>query len=1446
MNLGETVNPTPSPDPPDRSDSAPDTDQYGEQLLMTKVEYEVEETGYAKPMPVVHLHARNQHDEPRHVQVEGFRPYFFIEAQEFWDDPEGVLNDRRVVSVEVPCEPELAGVGESIGDVMDRYDGDTNLLHRVDPRTTLDGDPLARIVATVPEDVGSTNARRDPLRSYFETDHEADIPFERRFAIGTEIFTGFSVAKGAQRVTYENHGPREERTQELVASDPPDGVEPRLCLFDIEVATGGGGVPDPARARQPITAITAYDSLEDVYRCWALRHDDWDVPDMTIVDGITDELASFEADIDIEFDNPGGITVYSSESTLLEEFHLWCQERDFDMVSGWNSEQFDIPYLIQRSYEKSVLEVMDYPSTGNPGVWTVERNGEEIVRCSFDHASTLDMLKAYRKTQFRQLDSYALDDVAEAELGYGKFDFDADELDEAWANTPAQFFAYNVIDVEALASIEREAELVELYENLRELTGASYKICTNNGPMLDTLFLRRAADQGYALPTNEAPDVGELHGAHVFDPEPGVHPNVVYPDLASLYPYIIWSLNVSPETMYRTRDAYLADGYDDDQVFTAYVDKREFARIPKGESYTVTEDPNEVPPGEIQVDPSEQKGVLTPTGENREILEPRYDEIYFLKPNVKEGFVRSLVDKLVEFKYKYTGLLYKAVKRVVNSIFGVLGDSASGGKGFRLFDWMLGETITLGGRKVIQFTAEQYTEQIETFAERDGHPEVDVQLVGGDSVPENEPVIIRDESGQVDIVPIKQLEGRAGDVEVWSDEGFTTVKDVIKKPNRKDTYVTQTKAGVVRTTEDHGLLRDDGTEVTPTVVDQGDELLHSMIDDIDVSEQEFDTDRAWLLGLFAAEGSCGVYESEYGGKASWAINNQDRELLEKAQDILERKWGLRSEIAESMTSSNTLKLQLTGNGKVEGPVLGFREMLYDGPQKRVPRCILHADEKAKYAFLKGYHKGDGHFELKDGELKAEGKDFDQMTTKHELLASGITFLLKQLGYKITLNQRTRQTGKTGSETYYRIRVVKFHQGPDTDVRDVQQYEEDCEYVYDLETENHHFHAGVGSQIVHNTDSVMSSIRHAPDFQTALRWAQEASEAFQPTDGEPGLYDEFMEQEFGIEFGVDEHRMDVEIESLASALFFMQDDDTDPTEYVLSDSGYLVKEEGQSSGVKKRYAEHVVWDEDDGWLDTEAEDPLDEADASTIKYQGSATYEDYEDGALSGKTPGDNVSITGFEYVRSDSAEITRETQLRVLSDILLTDDPEPRIESYIRDIVDRAEAGDLSVERLARRKGISNPIDEYGWKPLDELEQSERYEVTDTDRANEGRYVTTPSPIYRGAKYADDHFQWEDLGPGSKPKKIPIDTVRTDDYPAAYEYETYPLDDRPDPPEIESPVDAVAMETPERLPDGFLVDYETLVRKNVREKLEPILATIDIDWDELLADSEQASLGSWT
>lgn len=629
--------------------SSPDS---RERLKVMTVEYNVHERGYSRPEPIVHVFARTADGEKRHLMVEGFYPHFYIRQSEFCDRYQEVINDGRIRTIETP---------EGTIDKID--DNDLKFQEHVgesdDLNETLHDEPLVKITCGIPEDVGK-------LREAFEETWEADVLFPQRFLISTGVYTGVEAPETDGSQTKVDVSKLEPLSEE----ETPD-VDPRMIVLDIEVQSDGG-VPDTESVTQPVTAISAYDNYDDEYREWVLENNEWD------------ERPDFENNLPDGMDE-ARVDVFSDEAVMLDQFHSYIVERRVDLLSGWNADGFDFPYLINRSQAINAHNIYDWSPLGE--IYTTKGN-QPVVK----GIELFDMLEAYEETQFHEKKSYRLEYIANEELGFGKEDIE--DIDEAWKHDPTQFVKYNLRDSEAVVEIERAGKILNQYDHYREVTGQLYTECHHAISLIDMLFLRDARTAGVALPTSTKPDVDHYHGAKVFDPTPGKHKNVFYPDLASLYPNLFYATNMSPETLVGTEEDLRESEYTKEQCFRVFFDPRED---------TVKDESDDDP-------------------EEHEI------PIYVLKPEVQTAFVRNSIQSLIDMKYEYKGTdKYEAVKRVTNAVYGVMGDKDTYGRGFRLFNVRIAEGITLAGRKVLEHTATTIVE----WLQNNGYP--DTELIGGDT-----------------------------------------------------------------------------------------------------------------------------------------------------------------------------------------------------------------------------------------------------------------------------------------------------------------------------------------------------------------------------------------------------------------------------------------------------------------------------------------------------------------------------------------------------------------------------------------------------------------------------------------------------------------------------------------------------------------------------------------
>lgn len=405
---------------------------------------------------------------------------------------------------------------------------------------------------------------------------------------------------------------------------------------------------------------------------------------------------------------------------------------------------------------------------------------------------------------------------------------------------------------------------------------------------------------------------------------------------------------------------------------------------------------------------------------------------------------------------------------VHNSAYGGLGAKTS-----KLFLMEGAACVTARGRQLIQETASYTTENWAC------------DLVYGDSVTGDTSVLVKKIDGNIDIVRISDVGKRWRNIKgkdysrtrydiesVWTESGWTRIESVMRHKTQKKMYRVLTHTGCVDVTEDHSLLDKFAKEIKPTDIKIGIELLHTVTFPEQVVDPHISEDMAFVYGLFMANGSCGHYDCPSEVKRSWTISKNNLELLEKAREIIGED---KCCILDVRKSSKVYKL--VAKGDIIAFVDEYRPIFYDGIYKIVPELILNSSKNIKISFLNGYYAG-------DGDKTGPGT---RMDIKGKLGAMGLFYIVRSIGYNVSINTRMDKPD------IYRITFSNKTPRRNTlAVKKIYEIESSDDYVYDLTTSNHHFHAGVGAMIVHNTDSVLLSFRNT-DVKESFRLSKECSE-----------------------------------------------------------------------------------------------------------------------------------------------------------------------------------------------------------------------------------------------------------------------------------------------------------------------------------------------------------------
>jgi DNA polymerase elongation subunit (family B) len=240
----------------------------------------------------------------------------------------------------------------------------------------------------------------------------------------------------------------------------------------------------------------------------------------------------------------------ANEQQLLKLFLEFWQQRKVDIVTGWNINQFDLPYVINR-----VIRVLGEEAAKRLSPWNrvscreKEFNGNKEYRTDILGVSCLDYIELYKKYIFVKQESYSLGHIAQEELGHTKVDHSefgsfTDFYTKAWN----KFVFYNIKDTTLIKALDDKLKLIELVLTVAYEAKINYESVSSPVKTWDAIISNYCLDQGVVLPQQRRETAHSLDGAYVKEPIPGWYYNVVSLDATSLYPSIIMTNNISPET----------------------------------------------------------------------------------------------------------------------------------------------------------------------------------------------------------------------------------------------------------------------------------------------------------------------------------------------------------------------------------------------------------------------------------------------------------------------------------------------------------------------------------------------------------------------------------------------------------------------------------------------------------------------------------------------------------------------------------------------------------------------------------------------------------------------------------------------------------------------------------------------------------------------------------
>ena len=475
----------------------------------------------------------------------------------------------------------------------------------------------------------------------------------------------------------------------------------------------GPGYASPEDAFMPITAIAIHLQWLDTLVCLA-------VPPKTLT------MAEAQDQVK-EFPNT---ILFETEYEMLDTFLDLIQ--DADVLSGWNSEGFDIPYTVNR-----VTKVLSKEDTKRFCLWNAlpkkreyEKYGKTAITYDLVGRIHLDSLELYRKYTYEERHTYRLDAIGEMEIGETKTVYEG-TLDQLYNNDFRKFIEYNRQDCSLLNKLDKKLKFIDLANTIAHENTVLLPTVMGAVAVTEQAIINEAHHRGLIVPSRirkDDRDDTQAAGAYVAYPKKGIHDWIGSMDINSLYPSVIRALNMGPETIV----GQLRQDYTKQEIETKMAKDSSFAAAWEGK-FAVNE-------YEFVMDQDRSHEIIIDwENGNTDIMSGA--EIYKLifesnKPWMlsangtifnyeQEGIISGLLKRWYSERKELQAKLKDAIKAEnkieeeywdkrqlvkkinLNSLYGAILNS-----GCRFFDNRIGQSTTLTGRGIARHMASKINEVI--------------------------------------------------------------------------------------------------------------------------------------------------------------------------------------------------------------------------------------------------------------------------------------------------------------------------------------------------------------------------------------------------------------------------------------------------------------------------------------------------------------------------------------------------------------------------------------------------------------------------------------------------------------------------------------------------------------------------------------------------------------
>lgn len=475
-----------------------------------------------------------------------------------------------------------------------------------------------------------------------------------------------------------------------------------IANVDIEVVSKDG-FPEPSICRWEIDAITHFSSLRNTYFVFSTRK--WCKAKSILPESILDR-------VDYQY--------FETEKEMMIAYINFWRQNTPNILTGWNVERFDLPYIINRIKklwgDKAPEKLSPWGKIEEKTVYSMSGAEEQVYKIV--GVNLIDYLELYKKFTFTTRPSYKLGYIGEVELGDTKLEFDG-PLWQLAEQDPQTYVDYNIKDVDLVVRLDDRLNLFLLVLSVSYYARVNYNNVFSPLKTWDGIIHYSLMQQNKIIPENKKHSKEDYGGAFVKDPIMGYHRWLVSFDLTSLYPMLLMQYNISPETL---SDYFTPGDLEEFIEKTFDWNRMDYSCTPNGMMYLKTK--RGVIPTEIEKVFKQRKDhkntsfkfnfmhekaklALHENANGTETIEDIYSllgkEVEDLKLLSKET-LESIIPLSAKLE-KIHDVQQQARKVLINSLYGALGNEF-----FRYYDIRNAEAVTSSGRLSIRWIERKLNE----------------------------------------------------------------------------------------------------------------------------------------------------------------------------------------------------------------------------------------------------------------------------------------------------------------------------------------------------------------------------------------------------------------------------------------------------------------------------------------------------------------------------------------------------------------------------------------------------------------------------------------------------------------------------------------------------------------------------------------------------------------